>query len=86
MWLAHGILATLRISKNALHRLFGSRRNAQPLGKGYKFRQGSELHVIHHPAAMGLDGALGTTACAGLAKEIPRDNSRDSSVPCGLDR
>ena len=29
------------------------------LGKGDKFRQGSDLHFLHHPLAMGLDRALG---------------------------
>ena len=43
-----------------LGRLSGSRRNADPLGKGYKFRQGPNLHLLHHPVAMGLDGTFGT--------------------------
>jgi hypothetical protein len=25
---------------------------------GYKFRQGSDLHFLHHPVAMGLDGTF----------------------------
>jgi hypothetical protein len=47
-------------NENGLGRLFGSRRNADPLGKGHKFRQGPNLHFLHHPVAMGLDGTLGT--------------------------
>jgi hypothetical protein len=41
--------------------LFGSRRNADPLDKGHKFRQGPYLHFLHQPVAMGLDGTLSTT-------------------------
>ena len=40
--------------------LSGSRHNADPLGEGYKLRQGPNLHFLHHPVAMGLDGTLGT--------------------------
>ena len=44
-----------------LSRLPRSRRNANPFGNRYQFRQGPNLHFRHHPLAMGLDGALGTT-------------------------
>jgi hypothetical protein len=50
----------LEDSKNGLSRLSGSRQNADPLGEGYKFRQGPNLHFLHHPFAMRLDGAFGT--------------------------
>ena len=43
-----------------LGRLSGSRRNADALGKGHKFRQGPNLHFLHHPVAMGFNGTLGT--------------------------
>jgi hypothetical protein len=48
-----------------LSRLARSRHNADPLGKGHKFRQGPNLHFLHHPVAMGFDGTLGTTQRAG---------------------
>jgi hypothetical protein len=35
------------------------RDNADPFGKGDKFRQGLDLHFLHHPMAMGLDRPLG---------------------------
>lgn len=47
-------------NENALGRLSGSRQNTDPLGGGYKFRQGPNLHFLHHPVAMRLDGAFGT--------------------------
>ena len=43
-----------------LGRLSGRRRNADPLGKGHKLRQGPDLHFLHHPVTMGLNGTLGT--------------------------
>ena len=48
-----------------LGRLSGSRRNADAFGKGHKFRQGPNLHFLHHPVAMGLDGTFGTAQRAG---------------------
>ena len=36
-------------------------KNAGPLGKRHKFRQGPNLHFLHDPVAMGLDGTLGAT-------------------------
>jgi hypothetical protein len=43
-----------------LGRLSRSRRkNADAFGKGNEFSQGLDLHFLHHPVAMGLDGALG---------------------------
>jgi hypothetical protein len=47
-------------NENGLGRLSGSRHNADPLGKRYKFRQGPNLHLLHHPVAMGLDGTFRT--------------------------
>ena len=52
--------------RDSLDCLSGCRhKNADPLGKGHEFRQGPNLHFRHHPLAMGLDGALGTTQRAG---------------------
>ena len=48
-----------------LGRQSGSRRNAGPLGKRYKFRQRPNLHLLHHPMAMGLDGPFGAAERAG---------------------
>ncbi len=48
-----------------LDRLSGRRRDADPFGKRYKFRQGPNLHLLHDPVAMGLDGTFGTTYRAG---------------------
>src|SRR5258707_14969202 len=45
--------------------LSGCRRNAEAFGKGHKFRQRLDLHFLHNPVAMGLDGAFGRTDCAG---------------------
>ena len=45
-------------TKNGLIRLSVSRRNAGPLGKRHKFRQGYDLHFLHHSPAMGFDGSL----------------------------
>ncbi len=45
-----------------LHPRSVARRTAQdadPLGKGDQFRYGSDLHFLHHPVAVGLNGALG---------------------------
>ena len=42
-----------------LVRLSGTRRNANPLGNGYKLRQGLDLHLLHHIVAVGFDGAFG---------------------------
>ena len=50
----------------------GSRRNADPHGKGYKFRQGVGLHFLHHPVAVGLDGALSTAQLAACLLMSPR--------------
>jgi hypothetical protein len=47
-------------NENGLVRLSGSRRNTDPLGKGHEFRQGPNLHFLHHPVAMDLDGTFGT--------------------------
>jgi len=47
-----------------LGRLSGSRRNADPLGKGHKFRQGPYLHFLHHPVA-------GVSRRAGAARPLP---------------
>src|SRR4029077_19932225 len=53
------IFTVLKNTKDDLDGLSGSRhKNPSPLGKGYKFRQGLDLHFLHHPVAMGLDGAL----------------------------
>ena len=38
---------------------FSSLNNPNPRGKGDKFRQGLDLHFLHHPLAMSLDRALG---------------------------
>jgi hypothetical protein len=32
-----------------------ARHDTNPLGEGHKFRQGLDLHFLHHPVAMGLD-------------------------------
>jgi hypothetical protein len=45
---------------SGLGRLSDSRRNAEPLGKGHKFRQGPNLHFLHHHVTIGLDGTFGT--------------------------
>ena len=45
--------------------LSGSRRNADPLCEGHKLWQGPNLHFIHHPVTMGLDGTFGTAQFAG---------------------
>jgi hypothetical protein len=36
-------------------------QDINPFGKGDKFRQGSDLHFLHDPMAMGLDGTFGAT-------------------------
>jgi hypothetical protein len=51
--------------RDSLDCLSGSRRNADTLSEGYKFRQGPNLHFLHHPMAMGLDGAFGTAQRVG---------------------
>ena len=51
--------------RDSLDCLSGSRRNADPLGQGYKFRQRLDLHFFHHPVTMGLDGTFGTAQFAG---------------------
>jgi hypothetical protein len=40
-------------------------QDAYSLSKGNKFSQRSDLHFLHHPVAMGLDGTFGTAARAG---------------------
>jgi hypothetical protein len=43
-------------------RLSGSPlKDADPLCKRYEFRQGLDLHFLHHQLAMGFDRALGPT-------------------------
>ena len=37
----------------------GIRRDADPLGNGYKLRQGLDLHLLHYPVPMGLYGSFG---------------------------
>jgi hypothetical protein len=37
----------------------GRAQDADPLGKRDKFGQGSDLHFLHHPVAVGFNGALG---------------------------
>jgi hypothetical protein len=58
---------------------FGSRQNADALGEGYKFRQGLDLHFLHHPVAMGLDGAFGPADCVGnlLVGVATNDKQKD---------
>ena len=51
--------------RDCLDCLSGSRRNADPLGEGHKLRQGPNLHFLHHPVAMRLDGTFGTAERAG---------------------
>ena len=36
-----------------------------PLGKGNQFRERLDLHLLHHPVAMGLDRALSRTQYVG---------------------
>ena len=36
-------------------------RDSGPLGEGNQFRERLDLHLLHHPVAMGLDRALGRT-------------------------
>jgi hypothetical protein len=56
----------LHDNKDRLGSLPGSRRkNADPLGEGHKFRQGLDLHFLHHPVAMGLNGTFGPAQRAG---------------------
>jgi hypothetical protein len=60
--LSHRTIEARDTLRDSLDCLSGSRhKNADPLGKGHEFRQGPNLHFRHHPLAMGLDGALGTT-------------------------
>jgi hypothetical protein len=52
--------------RDSLDGLSGSRhKGTDALSKRYKFRQTPNLHFLHHPVAMGLDGAFGTAYCAG---------------------
>ena len=51
--------------RDCLDCLSGSRHNADPLGKGHKLRQGSDLHLLHHLVAMGFHGTFGTAYRAG---------------------
>jgi hypothetical protein len=37
----------------------GRRKDADSLGERHKFRQGSDLHFLHHPVAVGFNGPLG---------------------------
>ena len=62
-----------------LGRLSGSRRNADALSKGHKFRQGPSVHFLHHPVPMGLNGTLGTTQRAGdvLVGGAANDKQKD---------
>lgn len=56
-------------------------KNADPLGKGDKFRQGSGLHFLHHPLAVGLDRALG---CAQRVADLfvgPTANDKFEDFP-----
>ena len=41
-------------------RSLSQRKNTDPLGNGYKFHQALDLHLLHEPVAMSLDGAFGT--------------------------
>ena len=69
-------------NKNGLGRLSGSRRtNADPLGKGYKFRQGLDLHFLHHPVAMGLDGTFGPAQLAGDLLVCVAANDKFEDLP-----
>jgi hypothetical protein len=44
-----------------VHALSGARlKNADPFGIGHKFRQGVDLHFLHHLLAMGFDRAFAT--------------------------
>jgi len=66
--LSHWTIETQKLFRDSLARLSVIRRtgqNAHPLGKGDKFRQGLDLHFLHHPLAMGLDGAFGCAQSAG---------------------
>ena len=52
--------------RDSLDGLSGSRhKGTDALSKRYKFRQTPNLHFLHHPVAMGLDGAFGTAYRAG---------------------
>ena len=58
---SNGTIGTRNL-RDRLGRLSGARhsdQNANPLAKRDKFRQGSDLHFLHHPVAMGLDRAFG---------------------------
>ena len=67
--------------ENRLDWRSGSHKNAEPLAKGYKFRQGLDLHLLHHPVAMGLDGTLGTTQRAGDLLVAVAANDKVENLP-----
>ena len=67
--------------ENRLDWRSGSHKNAEPLAKGYKFRQGLDLHLLHHPLAMGLDSTLGTTQRASDLLVAVAANDKVENLP-----
>jgi hypothetical protein len=61
-------------------------QDADPLGKGDKFRQRLDLHFLHHPLAVGLDRALGCAQrvadlLVGLTANDKFEDFRAASMP-----
>jgi hypothetical protein len=55
---------TRKTIKNCLGGLSATKCGVQgpnSFSKGNEFRQGLDLHFLHHPLSVGLDGAFGTT-------------------------
>lgn len=54
-------------------------QDANSLSTGYKFCQGLDLHFLHHPVPVSLDGAFGATqrVCDLLVSLAPNDEFKD---------
>jgi hypothetical protein len=67
--------------ENGLGRLSGSRPNADPFGQRDQFRYGLDLHFLHHPVAVGLDGALGCAQRTGYMLIGVTENDEVEDLP-----
>jgi len=67
--------------RDSLGRMSVARHNADPLGKGDKFRQGLDLHFLHHPVAMGLDRARRAAQRAGHLLVALTTNDKLEDLP-----